>query len=75
MGFIEYLRNKEGSFCILYTGPLCGEFASHKGQWRGALIFFISAWINGRVNNPEAGDLRLHRGHYDVTISIQVAAS
>ena len=38
----------------------------HKGQWRGALIFaLIHAWINGRVNSGEAGDLRRH---YDVTI-------
>ena len=41
----------------------------HKGQWRGALIFFfISAWINGWVNNREAGDLRRHRTHYDVIV-------
>ena len=31
----------------------------HKGQWRGALIFsLICVWINGWVNNREAGDLR-----------------
>ena len=31
----------------------------HKGQWRGALMFsLICAWINGYVNNREAGDLR-----------------
>ena len=31
----------------------------HKGQWRGALVFFlICASINGCVNNSEAGDLR-----------------
>ena len=41
----------------------------HKGQWRGALMFsLICAWINGRVNNGEAGDLRRHRAHYDVTV-------
>ena len=41
----------------------------HKGQWRGALMFsFICAWINGWVNNGEAGDLRRHRAHYDVTV-------
>ena len=41
----------------------------HKGQWRGALMFsLISVWINGWVNNREAGDLRRHRGHYDVTV-------
>ena len=41
----------------------------HKGQWRGALMFsLICVWINGWVNNREAGDLRRYRAHCDVTI-------
>ena len=41
----------------------------HKGQYRGALMFsLICAWINGWVNHCEAGDLRHHRVHYDVTV-------
>ena len=41
----------------------------HKGQWRGALMFsLICAWINAWVNNREAGDLRRHYAHYDVTV-------
>ena len=41
----------------------------HKGQWRRALMFsLICVWINGWVNNREAGDLRRYRAHYDVTI-------
>ena len=41
----------------------------HKGQWRGALMFsLICAWINCRVNNCDAGDLRRHCAHYDVTV-------
>ena len=41
----------------------------HKGQWCGALMFsLICAWINGWVNNPEAGDLGRYRAHYDVTV-------
>ena len=44
----------------------------HKGQWRGALMFsLICAWINGWVNNGEAGDLRCHRAHYDVTVMVE----
>ena len=40
-----------------------------KGQSRGALmISLICAWINGWVNNGEAGDLRRNRAHYDVAI-------
>ena len=41
----------------------------HKGQWHGALMFsLICAWIDGWVNNREAGDLRRHRAHYDVIV-------
>ena len=41
----------------------------HKGQWRGALMFcLICARIDDWVNNREAGDLRRHRGHYDVIV-------
>ena len=41
----------------------------HKGQRRGALVFsLICAWMNGWVNNRMAGDLRRHRGHYEVTV-------
>ena len=55
-------------FCV--TGHLCGEFTGHrspvnsphKGQWRGALMFsLICVWVNGWVNNCEAGDLRRNR--------------
>ena len=43
--------------------------SQHKGQWRGALMFsLICVWINGWVNNREAGDLRRHRAHYDVIV-------
>ena len=43
------------------TGPLCGEFTGHR-------------WIprtkasDAELNNREAGDLRRHRAHYDVTV-------
>ena len=41
----------------------------HKGQWRGALMFsLIFAWTNSWANNRDAGDLRCHRAHYDVTV-------
>ena len=41
----------------------------HKGQWHRALMFsLIYIWINGWVNNREAGDLRRHQTHYDVTV-------
>ena len=43
--------------------------STHKGQWRGALMFsLICARINGWVNNGEAGDLRRYRVHCDVIV-------
>ena len=40
-----------------------------KGQWRGASMFsLIRPWINGWANSGEAGNLRRHRAHYDVTV-------
>ena len=42
----------------------------YKGQWCGALVFsLICTQINGWVNNGEAGDLRCHHAHYDVTVT------
>ena len=57
------------------TGPLCREVPDHR--WiprtqrpvtRSFGVSLICAWIHGWVNNPEAGDLRRHRAHYDVTV-------
>ena len=45
----------------------------HKGQWRGALMFtLICVWINGCVNNREAGDLRRYCAHYGVTVMLVI---
>ena len=45
----------------------------HKGQWRGALMFsLISVWINGWVNNREAGELRRYHAHYDVIVIVNI---
>ena len=45
--------------------------STRTGQWRGALMLsFICVSISGWVNNHEAGDLRRHHAHYDVTVII-----
>ena len=50
------------------NSPVTVEFPSHR-QWHGALMFsLIYAWTNGWVNNQDAGDLRRHRAHYDITV-------
>ena len=53
------------------TGPLCwefttGELPSQKPMTRSFDVF--CAWINGWINNRDAGDLRCHYTHYDVTV-------
>ena len=49
--------------------PFVRGISPHKDQWRGAFVFsLICVWINGWVNNREAGDLRRHRTHYDVIL-------
>ena len=60
---------------ILAVLALCGGIhwspvnSIDKGRWGGALMFyFICAWVNGRVNNREAGDLRRLRAHFDVIV-------
>ena len=66
-------RHKTETFSALLAicagnSPVSGEFPA-QSQWRGALVFsLIYAWINGWVNNREAGDLRRYRAHYDVTV-------
>ena len=46
----------------------------HKGQWHGALMFFICVWTNGSINTRDGGDLRRHHAHYGV-IAMNIAAA
>ena len=62
------------------TGHLYGEFTGHRDVIMGAMASQITSlatvystvyyhvWINGWLNSREAGDLRRHRTHYDVTV-------
>ena len=60
---LEWWRHQMDTFSALLA--LC----AHKGQGREALMFsLICTWINGWVNNREAGELRRHHAHYDVTV-------
>ena len=71
--FYFVMTSSNGSISALLAicpgnSPASGEFP-HKGEWRGALMFFfICAWVNGWVNNGEAGDLRRHHAHCDVIV-------
>ena len=57
------------------TGHLCEELTGDRWIPRtkasDAELSLICARINAWVNNDEAGDLRRHRAHYDVTVMIQ----
>ena len=72
---ISMMMSSNGNFPLnwpfvrgIYRPPVNSP---HKGEWRGALMFsLICARINGWVNNHEAGDLRRHRTHYDVTVML-----
>ena len=57
------------------TGPFVREIyrspvdSTHKGQWRGALVFSLMCpWTNDWANSPDAGDLRWHYAYCDVTV-------
>ena len=63
-----------GSLCREFTShrwihsPVTGEFPSQKPVTQALMFSLIYAWINAWVNNREAGDLRRHGAHYDVTV-------
>ena len=50
------------------NSPVTGEFPAQRSVTPSIDVSFICAWINGWVNNREAGDLRRHRAHYDVIV-------
>ena len=62
------------------TGHLCGEFTGHRwipckkaSDAKLCCFLWSAAWINGWVNNREAGDLRRHQAHIDVIVMGQVS--
>ena len=50
------------------NSPVTGEFHTQRPVTRSFDVSLVCTWINGRVNNREAGDLRRYRAHYDVTV-------
>ena len=46
------------------------EFPAQRPVTRSIDVSLICIWINGWVNNCEAGDLRRYRAHYDVTVIV-----
>ena len=57
---------------VFYAGnsPVTGEFPSQRPVTRSFAVFFDLGLNNGRVNNRDAGDLRRHCAHNDVTVML-----
>ena len=71
--FVLWWRHQMETFSALLAicagnSPVTGEFTAQRPVTRALMLSLIWAWINGWVNNREAGDLRRHRAHYDVII-------
>ena len=52
------------------NSPVTGEFPWQRSVMRSLDVSLICAWVNGWVNNCDAGDLRRHRAHDDVNVMI-----
>ena len=72
---VNFMMTSSNGNIFRFTGHLCGEFTGHrwiprtKASDAELWCFLWSApWINGWVNNSEAGDLRRH--HYDVIVML-----
>ena len=50
------------------NSPVTGKIPVQRPVTQSFDVFFDSAWMNGWVSNREAGDLRRHCTHYDVTV-------
>ena len=53
------------------NSPVTGEFPAQRPVTWSFMFSFICDWINGWVNNREAGDLRRNCAHYDVNVMMQ----
>ena len=70
---VSYMMTSSSRNIFRVTGQLYEEFTGYrwipltKASDVELWLFFICAWINDWVNKREAGDLRRHWVHYDVT--------
>ena len=69
LGMMSY--NQMETFSALLAlcagnSPVTGEFPAQRPVTWSFNFSLICAWINGWVNNGEAGKLKRHRAHYDV---------
>ena len=62
-------------YCLLLmwnrkNSPVTGEFLAQRPVTRSFDASLLCSWINGRINNGEAGDLRHYCAYYDVTVMV-----
>ena len=67
------MTSSNGNICrvtghLWGNSPVPGEFPAQRPVTRSFDVSLICVWINGWVNNREAGDLRRYRAHCDVTV-------
>ena len=70
VSFCYIMMTSSNGSIFRVTGLLCGEFTGPRTKASDTVLFMFSlicVWINGWVKNREAGDLRRHCTHYDVT--------
>ena len=73
---IPWWRHQMETFSALLAlcagnSPVTGELPAQRPVTRSFNVISICTRINGWVNNREAGDLRRHHTHYDVTVKAQ----
>ena len=71
--YISWRRHQMETFSALLARcdgnpPLNGGFPSQRPVTRSFDVFLICARTNDWANSRDAGDLRRHRVHYDVTV-------
>ena len=73
----SWWRHQMETFSVLLAicagnSPVTGEFPAPRPVTRNFVMFsLIWAWMDGWINNREAGDLRRHCTHYHVTVMIK----
>ena len=53
--------------------PVTGEFPSQRPVTWSFDVFFDQHWTNNSANHQNAGDLRCHHTHYDITVIFEHA--
>ena len=71
---LKHMMTSSNGNIFRVTGTLCGEFTSQrwiprtKSSDAELWFFLICGWINDRIKNRKAGDLRHHLAHYGVIV-------